>query len=73
CGRCIDACPVGLSPTLIFKNVEHELLDEAAALGLDDCVLCGACAYSCPAHIPLVSAFRAARGRRRRLAARSKG
>ena len=73
CGRCIEACPMGLSPTTIFKNVEHELLDEAAALGLDDCVLCGACAFSCPAHIPLVSAFRAARGRRRRLAARNKG
>jgi electron transport complex protein RnfC len=73
CGRCVDACPMGLMPTLIFKNVEHERLDEAAALGLDDCVLCGACAYACPAHIPLVSAFRAARGRRRRLAARKKG
>ena len=73
CGRCIDACPMGLSPTTIFKNVEHERLDEAAAIGLDDCVLCGACAYACPAHIPLVSAFRAARGRRRRLAARNKG
>ena len=73
CGRCVDACPMGLSPTLIFKNVEHERMDEAAALGLDDCVLCGACAYSCPAHIPLVSAFRAARGRRRRLAARNRG
>ena len=73
CGRCIEVCPMGLSPTTIFKNIEHEHLEEAAALGLDDCVLCGACAYSCPAHIPLVSAFRAGRGRRRRLDARNKG
>ncbi len=70
CGRCIDACPMGLIPTQIFKNIEHERFDQAAAFGLDDCVLCGSCAYSCPAHIPLVSAFRAGRGRRRRLAAR---
>lgn len=73
CGRCIEACPMGLSPTTIFKNIEHERLDEATAYGLDDCVLCGSCAYSCPAHIPLVSAFRAARGRKRRLSTRNKG
>jgi electron transport complex protein RnfC len=73
CGRCITACPMGLIPTLIFKNIEHERMEEAAVLGLDDCVLCGACAYACPSHIPLVSAFKAAKGRRRRLAARNKG
>ena len=73
CGYCIDACPMGLMPTLIFKNIEHESIEEAVGLGLDDCVLCGACAYACPAHIPLVSAFRAARGRQRRLAARNRG
>ncbi len=73
CGRCIEACPMGLSPTLIYKNIEHQRFDQAVKFGLDDCVLCGSCAYSCPAHIPLVSAFRAGRGRRRRLAARSNG
>ncbi|MCG8453911.1 MAG: electron transport complex subunit RsxC [Spirochaetales bacterium] len=73
CGFCVNVCPMGLSPTSIFKNVEHERLDEAASLGLDDCVLCGSCAFVCPAHIPLVSAFRAARGRRRRLSARNRG
>ena len=73
CGKCIDACPMGLAPTTIFKNIEHEKLDEATALGLDDCVLCGSCAYVCPAHIPLVSAFKAARGRKRRLSMRNKG
>lgn len=72
CGRCVEACPMGLSPTVIFKNIEHERLEEAAAAGLEDCVLCGSCAYACPAHIPLVSAFRAARGRRRRLASKNK-
>lgn len=73
CGRCVAACPMGLIPTQMYKNIDHERLDEAAELGLDDCVLCGSCAYSCPAHIPLVSSFRAAKGRRRRLAARNKG
>ncbi|OQX28759.1 MAG: electron transport complex subunit RsxC [Spirochaeta sp. LUC14_002_19_P3] len=68
CGRCAEACPMGLSPTAIFKYIDNERLDDAAKAGLDDCILCGACAFSCPAHIPLVSAMKAARGRRRRLA-----
>jgi len=70
CGRCIEVCPMGLSPTTIFKEVEHERFDRATKHGLEDCVLCGACSYVCPAHIPLVSAFKAGRGRKRRLAAR---
>lgn len=68
CGRCVAACAMGLTPTQIFKNIEHNRLKEAVQAGLNDCVLCGACAYACPAGIPLVSAFRAARGRQRRLA-----
>lgn len=72
CGECVRVCPMGLSPTTIFKNIEHERLDHAEKFGLNDCVLCGCCAYSCPAHIPLVSAFRAARGRQRRLNERKK-
>jgi len=70
CGRCIEVCPMGLSPTTIFKQIEYERFDEATGYGLEDCVLCGACSYVCPAHIPLVSAFKAGRGRKRRLAAR---
>lgn len=70
CGKCIEACPMGLSPTTIYKNIDHGRLDEAVKEGLADCVFCGACAYCCPAHIPLVSAFRAARGRHRRLSSR---
>jgi len=70
CGCCIEVCPMGLSPTTIFKEVEHERFDRATRHGLEDCVLCGACSYVCPAHIPLVSAFKAGRGRKRRLTAR---
>lgn len=70
CGRCVEVCPMGLEPTIIFKQIEYERLEEATSYGLEDCVLCGACSYVCPAHIPLVSAFKAGRGRKRRLATR---
>jgi electron transport complex protein RnfC len=58
CGRCVGACPMGLNPTTIYKNVDHLLFDEAVKEGLMDCVECGSCAYGCPAGIPLVQIFR---------------
>jgi electron transport complex protein RnfC len=33
-------------------------LDEAAKLGLLDCIECGACTFVCPARIKLVQRFR---------------
>jgi electron transport complex protein RnfC len=54
CGRCIDACPMGLNPTILFKQVDHLEYEEALESGLMDCRECGSCGYVCPAHIPLV-------------------
>lgn len=50
CGRCVDACPMGLVPSTLsilgqrglfqVAKEEHDLLD---------CVECGSCVYACPA------------------------
>lgn len=58
CGRCVDACPMGLSPTRLAKLIEHGEVDRAVAEGLFDCTECGACGYICPARIPLVETMR---------------
>ena len=58
CGRCINACPMGLNPTKIFKLIDCNMNDESTDAGLMDCVECGSCAFMCPAHIPLVQGFR---------------
>ncbi len=58
CGRCIDACPMGLDPSDIFKLIDHAAYDDAAGEGLSDCRECGCCAYVCPARIPLVQGMR---------------
>jgi electron transport complex protein RnfC len=50
CGKCIDVCPMGLAPSEISKAVEKELFDRAEALDILDCIECGCCAYTCPAH-----------------------
>ncbi len=58
CGKCVRVCPVGLSPTALYKCIEHLLYSDAADDGLFDCRECGCCGYVCPAHIPLVQAMK---------------
>ena len=54
CGRCVDACPIGLVPTTLMYRVKGENFPEAKSLGIANCYECGACAYICPAKIPLL-------------------
>ena len=58
CGRCIAACPFGLSPTTLYKWIEHREYAEAMSAGLMDCKECGCCGYVCPARIPLVQGMK---------------
>ena len=62
CGRCADACPMGLEPFLLnrlYKAADIEGLEREAA---QDCIECGCCLYSCPAYIPLLDNIRQAKG-----------
>jgi electron transport complex protein RnfC len=68
CGRCVAACPFGLSPTALYKWIEHREYAEAMNSGLMDCKECGCCAYVCPARIPLVQGMKLGK-----LMARKKG
>ena len=54
CGRCITVCPMGLNPTKLYKVIDHGDTETATDIGLMDCKECGCCAFTCPAHIPLV-------------------
>ena len=62
CGRCSDACPMGLEPFLLnrlYKAGDVASLEKNAA---QDCIECGCCLYSCPANIPLLDNIRQAKG-----------
>ncbi len=54
CGRCVAACPIGLVPALLYRQIDNGEYAAAMANSLMDCKECGCCAYVCPAHIPLV-------------------
>ncbi|HDQ15244.1 MAG TPA: electron transport complex subunit RsxC [Sediminispirochaeta sp.] len=69
CGRCIEACPMGLNPTILFKLVDHLKYDESLDNGLMDCRECGSCGFVCPARIPLVQGFKLGK----RMARKKKG
>lgn len=49
CGRCVQACPMGLSPTFIEEAVFAKNYAEAKRFGAESCIGCGCCSYVCPA------------------------
>jgi Na+-translocating ferredoxin:NAD+ oxidoreductase subunit C len=63
CGRCVDACPLGLEPSELALRVEVGELDAAEALHLRECMECGSCSYTCPSSRWLVQAMRLGKAR----------
>lgn len=61
CGRCVEACPSRLVPTLLAKYAQH--YDTEAFLKRDgmECCECGCCSYVCPAKRQLTQAIKSMR------------
>ncbi len=53
CGRCIDACPMGLEPVVVAEAFNNKDFDALKARCVDLCVACGSCSYACPAKRPV--------------------
>ena len=62
CGKCADACPMGLEPFLLNRLAKADQLEELEKNAVQDCIECGCCLYSCPAHIQLLDNIRMAKG-----------
>ena len=59
CGKCAEACPMGLEPFLLNRlSRAGGMLDALEANAVQDCIECGCCLYSCPANIPLLDVIR---------------
>lgn len=58
CGKCIEACPMGLEPyrlLLLSKKGNNERAREEHIL---DCIECGSCSFVCPSNRPILDYIR---------------
>jgi len=53
CGRCTNACPLGLSAKEIVQAYNDANVDLLKELNADLCMSCGTCSFVCPAKRPL--------------------
>ena len=72
CGRCVNVCPMHLTPVYMHLYAEKKRWEECEGLNVMDCIECGSCNYICPARVPLVQSFRTAKFEIRGLAAKRK-
>jgi|LSQX01.3.fsa_nt_gb electron transport complex protein RnfC len=64
CGRCIGACPAGITPVLIRDNVNN--YEALKYLHPEKCIECGLCSYICPSKIRIRENVREAKKEIRR-------
>ena len=53
CTKCIDVCPVGLMPNLVFKAALEGDIERMERVFIHDCIDCGLCTFVCPSKIEL--------------------
>ena len=58
CGKCVDACPMGLEPYKLHTYTELKRYDDCEANGIMNCIECGSCQFTCPANRPILDFIR---------------
>lgn len=59
CGRCMDVCPMELSPLYYAKYADEENWQGMKDKNVMDCLECRCCEYICSSKIPLVTKIKA--------------
>ncbi len=59
CGRCMDVCPMELSPLYFAKYADEQNWQGMKDKNVMDCIECRCCEYICSSKIPLVSKIKA--------------
>ena len=54
CGKCVDACPMGLEPYLLATLSANGLYERAEQECIVSCISCGSCQFTCPLHRPIL-------------------
>lgn len=58
CGRCVDACPIGLIPQLLYRYAKSNNKEMFLKIHGNDCMECGCCTYICPAKRNMTQSFK---------------
>ena len=58
CGKCVDACPMGLEPYLLGLFMENNRIEETENEAIMTCIECGSCQFICPSSRPLLDYIR---------------
>ena len=59
CGRCVDVCPMELSPLYFAKYADQENWQGMKDMKVMDCVECRCCEFICSSKIPIVTKIKA--------------
>ena len=59
CGRCVDVCPMELSPLYFAKYADEENWQGMKDMKVMDCVECRCCEFICSSKIPIVTKIKA--------------
>ena len=60
CGRCAKACPAGVVPWLVHRELESAVPEPLLLFHVGDCIGCRACSAVCPSGIDLAGEVRRA-------------
>ena len=63
CGKCVQACPMGLEPYLLQRLSQLEMWEDCEKHDVMDCIDCGCCVFACPAHRRLLDGIRPAKAK----------
>lgn len=64
CCKCVDACPVQLTPNFLADYAQNDMHEKAYDIGAMDCIECGICSYVCPARRELVHWIKLAKAKK---------
>jgi Na+-translocating ferredoxin:NAD+ oxidoreductase subunit C len=58
CGKCIEACPMGLEPYRLLLMSKKGNSERAKEEHILDCIECGSCSFVCPSNRPILDYIR---------------
>lgn len=54
CGKCVDACPMGLEPYLLATLSSLKEYERLEKEDVTSCISCGSCQFTCPSRRPIL-------------------